>query len=68
MGGYVKRICGQWGYRIGVRWLWTEQHGREVLGRPKLIELLASKEKEEEDVIHTVHIIIIKTMTDKRTY
>jgi hypothetical protein len=37
MGGYVKRIRGQWRYRIGVRWQWTEQHGREVLGRPKLI-------------------------------
>ena len=36
--GDVREIWEEGRFRIGVRWLWREKNGRELLGKPKLIE------------------------------
>jgi len=36
-------ICEECRFRIGVRWLWIEKHGRELLYRPVLIRSCGAK-------------------------
>jgi hypothetical protein len=35
----IRRIWEKCGFRIGVRWLWTEKHGGELLSRPDSLKL-----------------------------
>ena len=40
-----ERIWEKWKFRIGVRGVWIEKHGRELLGRPKLIKGCSAKSR-----------------------
>jgi hypothetical protein len=32
-------------FRIGIKWLWIEKHGRELLSRPKLTKICSAKRR-----------------------
>ena len=36
-------IWEKWRFTVGVRWLWTVKHGRELLSRPKLTRVCSTK-------------------------
>jgi len=40
---YVRADLEKRRSRIGIRWLWTEKHGREMLSRPQLIKSCSKK-------------------------
>jgi hypothetical protein len=35
----------EWRFRIGIRWLWIEKHGKELLSRPKLAKSCSAKRR-----------------------
>ena len=45
-------------YLIGVRWLWIEEHGRELLRGTKLIRFAAPRE-EKDDLKMMVQVAVV---------
>jgi hypothetical protein len=39
----IREDLGKRRFRIGVRWQWTEKHGREMMSRPKLMKSCSAK-------------------------